>query len=247
MVPVVIVPGASARGIMGGNIAETLRQLGRVTYLVSLPGHGDSELRRGKPLGHHSLDDFSKGLRVFFETLGTRVDAWGHSMGGAVIQEQFSSGLIRNAVLIGSPVPRVPLLSKFEIARRAAKYWKAIVFWRKFHYGKDDYLAMLLNETPRKEAEALFGGTVPESGRAIAQVCTGCFRFPSAVRIERLLVVSSRSDLMTPAYMGRLLYRKYRRHCPTKHMLLDGDHMKIFLKGSCNEVTAIAWSFPCLA
>ena len=86
MVPVVIVPGASARGIMGGNIAETLRQLGRVTYLVSLPGHGDSELRRGKPLGHHSLDDFSKGLRVFFETLGTRVDAWGHSMGGAVIR-----------------------------------------------------------------------------------------------------------------------------------------------------------------
>lgn len=241
MVPVVIVSGASARGIMGGNIAETLAKLGRKTYLVSLPGHGDSELWKGKPLPHHSIGDFSQGLGAFFETLGTRVDAWGHSMGGAVLQKQFSSGWIRNAVLIGSVVSGIPLVSKFEVARRAAKYWKEIIFWRTFHYGRADYLALLLNKTPREEAEAMFEKTVPESGRAIAQMCTGCFRLPSAVRIERLVVVSARDDLMTPAYMGRLLQRKYKRHCPTKCMTIEGDHMKIFLKGSHSEVTAIEW------
>lgn len=231
---------------MGANLALTLKGLGRKVYLVSLPGHGESKLWNGKPLGHHSLEDFSRGLGSFFETLGTRVDAWGHSMGAAVVQKQFSSGWIRNSVLIGSPAPKVPLLGRFEVVQRAAKYWKGMVFWRPFHYGRDDYLSILLNESPRGEAEAFFEKTVPESGRVIAQICTGCFLPPRAVRIEQLLVVSSRGDRITPAYMGKLLYRRYRRHCPTKHMLIDGDHMKVFLKGSRNEVTAIEWSFPVL-
>lgn len=244
MVPVVVVSGASARGIMGENIAVTLAKQGRKTHLVSLPGHGDSALWKGKHFGHHSIGDFSQGLGAFFETLGTRVDVWGHSMGGAVLQKQFSSGWIRNAVLIGSVVSGIPLVGKFEVALRAAKYWKEIIFWRKFHYGRDDYLSILLNKTPREEAEAIFERTVPESGRAVAQMCTGCFRPPSAVRIERLVVVSMHDDRITPAYMGRRLYRKCKRQCPTRHLIIKGDHMRVFTKEGQNDVRAIEWLFP---
>lgn len=244
MVPVVVVSGASARGIMGENIAVTLAKQGRKTLLVSLPGHGDSALWEKKPLECHSLGDFSQGLGAFFETLGTRVDVWGHSMGGAVLQKQFSSGWIRNAVLIGSVVSGIPLVGKFEVALRAAKYWREIVFWRKFHYGRDDYLSILLNKTPREEAEDIFERTVPESGRAVAQMCTGCFQLSSAIRIERLVIVSMRDDRITPAYMGRRLYRKYKRHCTTRHLVIEGDHMRIFTKGGQGDVKAIDELFP---
>jgi pimeloyl-ACP methyl ester carboxylesterase len=243
MAPIVFVPGASARGIMASKLALTLKELGRRVYLISLPGHGESELWKGKPLGHHSLEDFSQGLERFLETLGARVDAWGHSMGGAVIQKLFSSGRIRNTALIGSVAAGIPLVSTFAVARRAAKYWKAMLFSRPFRYGEDDYLSMLLNETPREEAKSLFGKTVLESGRAIAQVCTGGFRVPHAVRIERLLIVSARSDLIIPPYMGKRLVRRYDRRRLTKHLLINGDHMGIFTAAGQNNVSAIEQCF----
>jgi pimeloyl-ACP methyl ester carboxylesterase len=243
MAPIVFVPGASARGIMASKLALTLKELGRRVYLISLPGHGESELWKGKPLGHHSLEDFSQGLERFLETLGARVDAWGHSMGGAVIQKLFSSGRIRNTALIGSVAPRVPLVSSYEVTHRAIKYWRDMLFWRTFHYGRDDYLTLLCNKTLPTEAEALFGQTVPESGRALAQMCTGCFGGGMEVRIERLLVVSSQCDLITPMYMGRRLFRKYERCCPTRHMLIKGDHLRVFTRTGREDVIAIEQSF----
>ncbi len=168
-------------------------------------------------LGRVSLLDYASDLEDMIRELDGPPIIIGHSMGGLLAQILTSRGLAQATIILTPAAPKGVVALTPSVIR---SFWSGMTtwgFWRKpmrQTYGEAVYSMMqYLTEEERRKA---YDETVPESGRAMAEIGFWLFDRHSAARVDPkaittpLLVVGATDDKITPAAVVRKVWKRYR-------------------------------------
>jgi pimeloyl-ACP methyl ester carboxylesterase len=133
----------------------------------------------------------------------------GHSLGGLVALLLASRNLVRAAVLVSSAPPRGISVFSRPLLFRMPRYLPSLLLSRPFVPTPSDLDALVLNEVPLADREAIRARFVPDSGRAARQVALGVYDVPLRTLRAPLLVVGSDRDRFVPLGVARRLARRY--------------------------------------
>jgi pimeloyl-ACP methyl ester carboxylesterase len=133
----------------------------------------------------------------------------GHSLGGLVALLLASRNLVRAAVLVSSAPPRGISVFSRPLLFRMPRYLPSLLLSRPFVPTPSDLDALVLNEVPLADREAIRARFVPDSGRAARQVALGVYDVPLRTLRTPMLVVGSDRDRFVPLSVARRLARRY--------------------------------------
>jgi pimeloyl-ACP methyl ester carboxylesterase len=116
---------------------------------------------------------------------------------------------VRAAVLVSSAPPRGISVFSRPLLVRMARYLPSLLLSRPFVPTPSDLDALVLNEVPLADREAIRARFVPDSGRVARQIALGVYDVPLRTLRTPLLVVGSDRDRFVPLGVARRLARRY--------------------------------------
>jgi pimeloyl-ACP methyl ester carboxylesterase len=218
---ILMIHGFGAAGDSWAPVADSFKAAG---YAVETPTIHAALRTVGPPpagLAGKSLSDYvaemSDLARSIAQRDGEKPVVFGHSMGGMIAQKLAEAGLASGIVLFAPASPAdargkpklSPMFTFLNIAATGKPETKAVKIWKTgFKWG-------VLNQTPAARHEAIFGKTVHDSGRALADLAYPDRDPNKTVHVDAakvtvpVMVLAGARDRTTPIEDVRLVARKY--------------------------------------
>ena len=218
---ILMIHGFGAAGDSWAPVADSFKAAG---YAVETPTIHAALRTVGPPpagLAGKSLSDYvaemSDLARSIAKRDGDKPVVFGHSMGGMIAQKLAEAGLASGIVLFAPASPAdargkpklSPVFTFLNIAATSKPETKAVKIWKTgFKWG-------VLNQTPAARHEAIFGKTVHDSGRALADLAYPDRDPNKTVHVDAakvtvpVMILAGARDRTTPIEDVRLVARKY--------------------------------------
>ena len=218
---ILMIHGFGAAGDSWAPVADSFKAAG---YAVETPTIHAALRTVGPPpagLAGKSLSDYvaemSDLARSIAKRDGEKPVVFGHSMGGMIAQKLAEANLASGIVLFAPASPAdargkpklSPVFTFLNIAATSKPETKAVKIWKTgFKWG-------VLNQTPAARHEAIFGQTVHDSGRALADLAYPDRDPNRAVHVDAakvtvpVMILAGARDRTTPIEDVRLVARKY--------------------------------------
>lgn len=218
---ILMIHGFGAAGDSWAPVADSFKAAG---YAVETPTIHAALRTVGPPpagLAGKSLSDYVAEMSGLAQSIakrdGEKPVVFGHSMGGMIAQKLAEAGLASGIVLFAPASPAdargkpklSPVFTFLNIAATGKPETKAVKIWKTgFKWG-------VLNQTPAARHEAIFGKTVHDSGRALADLAYPDRDPNKTVHVDAakvtvpVMILAGARDRTTPIEDVRLVARKY--------------------------------------
>lgn len=218
---ILMIHGFGAAGDSWAPVADSFKAAG---YAVETPTIHAALRTVGPPpagLAGKSLSDYVAEMSDLAQSIakrdGEKPVVFGHSMGGMIAQKLAEAGLASGIVLFAPASPAdargkpklSPVFTFLNIAATGKPETKAVKIWKTgFKWG-------VLNQTPAARHEAIFGKTVHDSGRALADLAYPDRDPNKTVHVDAakvtvpVMILAGARDRTTPIEDVRLVARKY--------------------------------------